>query len=72
MTDRIVVPPNTIHKVRKPMISILYRLDVYCQQNGLRIGQALINLSNPDDLFYIENDELEKRIKEFIKNSGLQ
>jgi len=68
MTDRIVVPPNTIHKVRKPMdVGPLYQLVRYCYEKDLRFGQALSIMLDQSDLFYIENSELEKWIKEFIK-----
>ena len=73
MNDRIIVPPNTIHKVKPPMMSqaALYQLSRFCEEKDLRFGQALIGMfyalhKNPDDLFYMENSELEKRIKEFI------
>jgi hypothetical protein len=65
--DRIVVPPNTIHKVRKPMnVGLLYQLVRYCYENDLRLLQALSDLTFPDNLYYVENDKLEQRIKEFI------
>ena len=67
--DRIVVPPNTIHKVRKPMdVGPLYQLVRYCYEKDLRFLQCLkLIIPDCDEAYYMENDELEKRIKEFIK-----
>ena len=54
--------------------SALYQLSRYCEEKDLRFGQALCSLmyrtlNDAEDLFYMENRELEKRIKEFILTS---
>jgi hypothetical protein len=68
MNDRIIVEPNTIHKVRRPMnVGPLYQLARYCQENDLRFLQALCNISKDADPFFMENAELEWRIKNYIK-----
>jgi hypothetical protein len=73
MTDRIIVPPNTIHKVKPPMMSqsALYQLSRYCEEKDLRFGQALVDLLDFYDLFYMENRELERRIKDYINENPL-
>lgn len=66
----IVVKEGETYKVRKPMdVGPLYQLVRYAQEKGQRFGQALVNTLGVHDpvLFYMENEELEKRIKEFIK-----
>jgi len=80
MTDRIILEEGKIYKIKPPTKlpmmsqSALYQLSRYAYENDLRFGQALLNFfraSEPIiDLCHIENDELERRIKEFINENN--
>jgi hypothetical protein len=68
MNDRIILEPNTVYKVRKPMeVGALYQLVRYCYEKDLRFLQALSDIIKDADPFFMENDELERRIKNYIK-----
>lgn len=54
--------PNRIDKV-------LYIIGVvWHKYPDLRLGQILTHIASSKDLFYIEDEELYKRTKNFIKN----
>lgn len=72
MNETIIVPPNTIHTVKRPMMPVepLYKLIRFAYENDLRYGQSLclaLGITDPV-LFYIENREVERLIKEYIAN----
>lgn len=73
MTDPIVLEEGKIYKVKPPMMNLgpLYQLARYAYENDLRFGQVICNLfyTTPDEFFFMENAELERRIKEFIANA---
>jgi hypothetical protein len=72
MSDPIVLEEGKIYKVKPPMMSqsALYQLSRYCEEKDLRFGQAVcLFMRTTDAFFYMENSELERRIKEFISAS---
>jgi hypothetical protein len=71
MTDGTILEEGKIYKIKPPMMnqSALYQLSRYAYDNDLRFGQALFAVVPPHfapDLFFIEDAELERRIKDFI------
>ena len=71
MSKPITMKPGVVYKVRKPFqLSTIYKLLNFCQENGLRFGQALAIALTNDDLFFIENEDLEARIGKLISARG--
>ena len=68
MTDPIVLEEGKIYKVKPPMMNVgaLYQLSRYAYENDLKFLKVLSKVLDPVDCFYLENPELEKRIKDFI------
>ena len=48
-------------------VGALYQLVRYCYEKDLRFLQALSDIIKDADPFFMENDELERRIKNYIK-----
>ncbi len=70
MSDRIIMEEGRVYRPRKGLKpSVLLKLLDFCDANGQRFGQALANATHYVDIFYIENEDLEKRIKDYI-NQG--
>ena len=73
---------GVIYRPRKELsYSTLYKLIQFCEETGQRFGQVLWNTLGYTDsplwqapegnvLFYIEDDQLERRIKEYITNNS--
>jgi len=74
--------PNKVYRPRKELsYSTLYKLIQFCEETGQRFGQVLWNTLGYTDpplwqapegnvLFYIEDDQLERRIKEYISSNS--
>ena len=44
--------------------------DVWLNNSDLRLGQLLLNVVRDPELYYLEDEDLIKKIKEFYKNNG--
>lgn len=42
--------------------------DIWMEVPDMRLGQLLLNVINDPELYYIEDEELIARLKEFYKN----
>ena len=75
MKEGVVYRPR-----RELSYSTLYKLVQFCEESGERFGQVLWNTLGTEPplwqapegnvLFYIEDDQLERRIKEYISNNS--
>jgi len=82
MTKRITMKEGVIYRPHKELsYSTLYKLIQFCEETGQRFGQVLWNTLGYTDpalwqapegnvLFYIEDDQLERRIKEYITTNS--
>lgn len=71
MPKLIKMSPGVVYRPRTELsYETLYKLKRFCSENDLRFGQALANATPSADLFYLEDDQLERRIKEYINATG--
>lgn len=82
MSKRIKMQEGVKYHPRPELsFSTLYKLIQFCEETGQRFGQVLWNTLGYTEpplwqapegnvLFYIENDQLERRIKNYIQTNA--